>query len=134
MLKNYAGDICLAGVQENNRRAKEARQSLLFEFHTQAHLEPFHPFPPVRYQLGLYAKTEPVGTDQHSQMEPFQAVSWKREVYPYQDCHGSRGNAAEVYIKGKVKHDTVNLQITITGLPRGRVSGKERIITVQEFP
>ena len=32
ILKNCAGDSCLAGAQESNRRAEEARQSLFLKY------------------------------------------------------------------------------------------------------
>ena len=63
MIKNCAGDICLARVQENNRSAEETRQSLFFKLrslHIWTHLKPFRPFPWVRVQLGPYWKADPV--------------------------------------------------------------------------
>ena len=46
--RNCAGDICLAGVQENDRRVEEARQSLYFELGALpilSHMELFHGSP-----------------------------------------------------------------------------------------
>ena len=59
MPKDCAGDNCLACVQENNRRAEEARKSLSFELYSfpiWTQLEPFHPFPRVQFQLGPNSK------------------------------------------------------------------------------
>ena len=72
MLKNCAGNIYLAGVQESNRRAKEACQSLFVEFrslsiHTQ--LELFHPFPRVPFLLGSKSQVDPSRTVPSSPVE-----------------------------------------------------------------
>ena len=59
---NCTGDICLAGVLENNRIAKELRQSLFFEHCSRpiwTHLKVFHLFPRERFQLGPNSKAAP---------------------------------------------------------------------------
>ena len=116
MLESFAGDIYLAGVQENNRRTEEIRQSLCFEIRplpVQTHLEPFHPFPQVRFEAGPDSKAGTFGNGWESHMEAFQEVPWKREAYPYQESYGcnwnwSRGNAALVtdHLKDTVIENT----------------------------
>ena len=66
MLENCVGDICLAGVPENNRRADAALHLICFELHLrpiQTYLEPFHPFPRIRLNLGPNSKVDPVETN-----------------------------------------------------------------------
>ena len=64
--QNCAGDICIAGVQKNNRRAEGALLSLFFGIRSlpiPTHLEPLHPFPRVRFELGANSKADRIGTD-----------------------------------------------------------------------
>ena len=71
MLENCAGDICKAGVQENNREKKE-RQSIFFQLRSlpiRTDFETLHQFTPVEIQFQPNSKPDPVGTDKQSQME-----------------------------------------------------------------
>ena len=65
---------CLAGVQDNNRRAKEERKSLFFEhlsLHNRFNVEPFHSFPRLRFQLESDSQEHPCETDKQFQTEQF---------------------------------------------------------------